>query len=75
MTTNEELYIFLDDNDNTSRTPRLDLRHELKAYRKQAVIAAKELLYGDVVIIDIQKATSIGEIERILSTARKNMKN
>ena len=78
MTTNKELYDSLitdEDENKVSRTPRLDLKQKLKLYRKQAITAAKDLSYGNVVVNNIKNATSVGEIERILITARKNMKD
>lgn len=74
--TDKELYDFLTaDEDKASRTPRLDLKNNIEAYKKQALVAAKYLLYGPVVVLNIKNATSVGEIERILITARKNMKD
>ena len=62
-------------NEDQYGTPRIDLKQELKLYRKQAITAAKELLYGNVVVNHIKNAGSVGEIERILIAARKNMKD
>lgn len=62
-------------NEDQHRTPRIGLKQELKTYRKQAITAAKDLLYGTVVVDNIKNAESVGEIERILLKARKNMKD
>lgn len=62
-------------NEDQYETARIDLKQELKLYRKQAITAAKELLYGNVVVNNIKNAGSVGEIERILIAARKNMKD
>ena len=62
-------------NEDQYGTPRIDLKQELELYRKQAITAAKELLYGNVVVNNIKNAGSVGEIERILIAARKNMKD
>lgn len=77
MMTDKELYDFLtaDEDKVSSRTPRLDLKKNIKAYKKQALVAAKDLLYGPVVVLNIKNAGSVGEIERILLKARKNMKD
>lgn len=61
-------------NEDQYGTPRIDLKQELKRYRKQAITAAKDLLYGNVVVDNIKNAGSVGEIERILITAKKKMK-
>ena len=42
-------------------------------YRKQAIIVAKDLCYGNEVIEKIKASKSIAEIERVMNTARKNM--
>lgn len=42
-------------------------------YKKRAMIAAKELCYGNEVIERIKASKSIAEIERVMNTARKNM--
>ena len=44
---------------------------ELKAYRREAKRAARDLCYGDLVIEKIQNAKTSYEISRILQMARK----
>ena len=43
---------------------------ELYNYKRSAIKAARELFYNDIVIIKINKANSIPEIERIMYDAR-----
>lgn len=45
-------------------------RLDEKNYRKQAMIAAKDLCYGNEVIKKIKAAKSDAEIERIMNAAR-----
>lgn len=45
----------------------------LREYRRGALKAAKELCYGAKVITKIKDAKTIGEISRIMATARKNL--
>ena len=40
-------------------------------YKDQAIIAARQLHYSDEVIEKLKKAKTDSEIERIMSTARK----
>ena len=42
-----------------------------KAYKKQALKAAKELRYPDEVSEKIKKCTSIGQITIVMTTARQ----
>lgn len=44
-----------------------------REYRKNAKRAAVELCYGQKVVQEIMDAKSIGEIEKIMSTARHNL--
>lgn len=44
-------------------------------YKQQAIRAAKDLCYGEEVIRRIKNAKSDVEIERIMATARKQMKD
>ena len=46
---------------------------DLRAYRRGALKAAKELCYGDEVIRRIKNAKSSDEISRIMKTAREKM--
>lgn len=41
-------------NEDQYGKPRIDLKQELNTYRKQAITAAEDLLYGTVVINDIK---------------------
>lgn len=43
-------------------------------YKRQALTAAKDLCYGNEVIARIKMSQSAAEIDRIMATARKNMK-
>ena len=43
------------------------------AYKHEALKAAHDLCYGDRVINKIKNAKSIGEISRIMATARQRM--
>ena len=45
-------------------------RDDEENYRKQAMIAAKELCYGNEVIEKIKAAKNDAEIERIMNTSR-----
>ena len=56
-----------------TKMPALDF-DELKSYKKQAITAAKELCYGEDVVKQIVRANSNTEIDRILKSARLNMK-
>ena len=49
------------------------LNDELRAYRRGALKAAIELCYGDKVITQIKQAKTVGEISRIMTTARKKI--
>ena len=42
----------------------------LKNAKSRAVKAAKDLFYGDDVVESIEKASSVGEIEHIMVSAR-----
>lgn len=42
----------------------------LKSYKKEATEAAYDLFYGSKVIKEIEEATTIGQIDRIMRTAR-----
>lgn len=42
-----------------------------KEFKKQAVKAAKDLLYGDEVVKQLEAAKTIVEMDRIMKTARK----
>lgn len=44
---------------------------ELESFRKDAIQAAKDLFYGDIVIDLLKKAETIGEISRIMGDARR----
>ena len=43
----------------------------LKNAKSRAIKAAKDLFYGDDVVESIEKASSIGEIEHIMVSARR----
>ena len=45
-------------------------RDDEENYRKQAMIAAKDLCYGNEVIEKIKAAKNDAEIERIMNTSR-----
>lgn len=42
-----------------------------KEFKKQAVKAAKDLLYGDEVVKQLEATKTIAEMDRIMKTARK----
>lgn len=44
---------------------------EVNVFRKQAIKAAKDLLYGEEVIKALKNAKTESEIDRIMKTARK----
>lgn len=44
---------------------------ELQIYRPHAIAAAKDLFYGEEVIKKIKAAKTVGEIEQIMRTARR----
>lgn len=48
------------------------LPSETREYQKQAIKAAKELKYKAEVIYKLERAKTIGEISRIMITARKS---
>ena len=45
-------------------------RDDEENYRKQAIIAAKDLCYGNKIIEKIKAAKNDAEIERIMNTSR-----
>ena len=47
------------------------LSSEVREYQKDAITAAKDLNYGEEVIYKLEHAKTIGEISRIMITARK----
>jgi len=49
-----------------------ELLSETREYQKQAIKAAKELKYEAEVIYKLERAKTIGEISRIMITARKS---
>lgn len=49
--------------------------NSIEAYRDEAIEAAKDLRYGDEVIDQLKKAKDGVEIERIMATARRKMRN
>lgn len=49
------------------------MKNEFDEEKKQAVLIALELMYGDEVVNDILKATTSLEIGRILKQARLNL--
>lgn len=42
-----------------------------KEFKKQAIKAAKDLLYGNEVVKQLEAAKTISEMDRIMKTARK----
>ena len=49
----------------------LPLSSEVREYLKDALTAAKDLNYDEEVIYKLEHAKTIGEISRIMATARK----
>ena len=49
-----------------------DLPSETREYQKQAIKAAKELKYEAEVVDKLERAKTVGEIARIMITARKS---
>lgn len=47
---------------------------ELGPYKKDAIKAAKELFYGDDVVAEIEKATTVWGVDAVLGRARGNMR-
>lgn len=54
------------------RGRRKGYHNEPKSYRQEALKAAKDLLYGPEVIVDIRNAKTDAEIEHIMNTARQS---
>jgi hypothetical protein len=54
---------------NAKKLPPLS--SEVHEYQKDAITAAKDLNYGEEVIYKLEHAKTIGEISRIMTTARK----
>lgn len=46
------------------------MQEDLKSYRHQALVAARDLRYDNKVITAVKKAKSITEISKIMTTAR-----
>lgn len=46
-------------------------RTHYKVYKNKAIKAAQDLFYGDGVIEQLEAASSVGEIEHIMNTARR----
>lgn len=44
---------------------------ETESFRRNAIAAAKDLFYGDEVVIQLKNAGTIGEMDRIMKTARR----
>jgi len=44
---------------------------DVREYKNDAITAAKDLNYGLNVILQLEKATHIGEIEHIMASSRK----
>lgn len=55
--------------------PRIDFKVGLKTYKNQSIRIARDLLYGESVVDRIKKAKSIIEVDRVLTTARKAMRD
>ena len=49
-----------------------DLPSETRKYQKEAITAATELNYKAEVIYKLERAKTIGEISRVMITARKS---
>lgn len=47
------------------------MESELKLYKKQAIKAAKDLMYGKEVVEKVEAASTIADIDRIMKNARK----
>jgi hypothetical protein len=50
------------------------LSSETREYQKQAIKAAKDLRYDSEVVRKLERAKTVGEISRIMITARKGEK-
>lgn len=48
------------------------MSRETYTYKVKAIVAAKDLLYGEKVIEAIRAAQTISEIEKIMVSARRN---
>lgn len=48
--------------------------HTSKEYKKEAIQAAHDLLYGDEVMNALYKAETNSEIQKIMENARRNKK-
>jgi len=57
-----------------SKGAYFDSRNEFKSRKRHAITAAKELGYGGEVLAKLKEATTDGEIERIMRSARHNQK-
>jgi predicted RNA-binding protein with EMAP domain len=49
-----------------------ELSSETREYQKQAIKAAKDLRYDSKVVRKLERAKTVGEISRIMITARKS---
>ena len=47
------------------------MESEVKLFKRQAIKAAKDLLYGNEVVKQLEAAKTIAEMDRIMKTARK----
>lgn len=47
------------------------MESEVKLFKRQAIKAAKDLLYGNEVVKQLEAAKTIAEMDRIIKTARK----
>lgn len=56
---------------NAKKSPPLS--SEVRKYQKDAITAAKDLNYGKEVIYKLEHAKTIGEISRIMITAREGV--
>ena len=51
----------------------IESNSELENYRKDAIIAAKDLTYSQDTIYKLERATSINQIVNVMKTARLNL--
>lgn len=47
------------------------MEEDAKTFRRQAIKAAKDLDYGEEVVLSLKAAKTVGEMDRIMKTARK----
>ena len=63
----------MDERRKRKETGPVNTHESFDFLKKNAIRTAKDLFYGDKVIIELKAAKTVGEINRIMVTARKQM--